>query len=311
MDLPRFVFACFVIFTSLYSLSIYSQSLDNSPLSKLAGNKSPDFGIAFIHGNNDHRSDAEGIYWKKEFINTLTSVLPKPENYFVVACDYSHYMWHEDAAGCTATQLLSFIKNNHISKLKIYTHSEGANVIRWILSNPTYDPRYLQLSKRVAEVIALSPSSGGTPLAEEVVEGNLFEASVSWLIGYLNDGVRQQRVLDMAIYNNELLFGSLGRPSLSVPFRVIIGTDVTASPLNGASYCNGYRYNAGLKVTKLYLDKCADGFIECISQRSVGTVWFYDIQKTEHNNALSHNQSRHNCFGLDMILSQDLANGVA
>ncbi|MGQ3888680.1 hypothetical protein ACQUW5_06555 [Legionella sp. CNM-1927-20] len=298
MDLPRFIFILFILFFSYSSIS-YTRPRDEN------------FGIAFIHGNNDHRTDAEGGYWKKELIDSLASALPNPDNYIVVGCDYSQYMWHEDAAGCTADQLLSFINNKHISKLKIYAHSNGANVIRWILSNPTFDARYLSLSNKIIEVIALSPSSGGTPLAEEVVEGNLFESAVSWLIGYLNDAVRQQRVADMTIYNNELLFGSIGRPALSIPFRTIIGTDVTASPFNRASYCNGYRYNAGLKVTKLYLDKCADGFLECISQRAAGSVWFYDIQKTEHNNALSHNQSRHTCFGLDAILSKDLADGVA
>jgi hypothetical protein len=298
MDLPRFIFAFIILFFSA-SLMSHTQSLDDH------------FGIAFIHGNNDHRTDAEGGYWKKELVDSLASALPKPENYTIVACDYSQYMWHEDAAGCTADQLLTFINNKQINKLKIYAHSNGANVIRWILSNPTYDPRHFSLSTKIVEVIALSPASGGTPLAEEVVEGNLFESSVSWLIGYLNDAVRQQRVADMAIYNNELLMGSIGRPSLAIPFRVIVGTDVTASPFNRASYCNGYSYNAGLKVTKLYLDKCADGFLECISQRAVGSIWFYDIQKTTHNNALSHNQSRHSCFGLDAILSEDLANGVA
>lgn len=292
MDMTRFVFWLFLLFfTSLCHANIASENL----------------GIALVHGTNDHRIDADGGYWKKDFINFLATSLPNPENYFVVACDYSQYMWHENAAGCTADQLLDFIANKKLTKLVIYTHSNGGNVIRWILSNPTYDPRYYALSQKISQVIAISPSSGGTPLADEANDGNLFIESIGWLIGYRNDAVKQQRVGDMAIYNEELLFGSSGRPSLPVPFRVVVSTDVTASPFTGASYCNGYLLNSGLKVTKLYLDVCADGFLNCISQETAGTTWFYDFQKTIDNQPLSHNQSRHSCLGFEKILRNDLA----
>lgn len=267
----------------------------------------PNRGIAFVHGTKDHREDAYGHYWKVEFIQSVAQALPNPENYFVVHCDFSKYMWHQDAATCVAEQLQEFITDKKITALTVYTHSDGANIIRWILSNPTYDSRYLILKRKINQVIALAPSSGGTPLADEVLNGGVFETSLAWVLGYLTDAVKQQRVGDMLIYNEELLLGSKGRPSLSIPFKVIVGTDVLASPFSSNSYCNGYLLNSGLKLAKLYLDKCSDGFLNCSSQALAGDVWFYDIDKTENKAPLSHNQSRHSCMGLESILINALA----
>ena len=263
-------------------------------------------GIALIHGTSDHRLDADGIYWKREFTDYLRHSLPNPENYLIVACDFTHFMWDEEAAGCTVDQLLAFVDNQNITKLTLYTHSNGGNVIRWILSNPTYDKRYLRLNKVIKQVRAIAPSSGGTPLADEILNGDLLSATLGWLLGYANDSVKQQRVGDMALYNDQILLGTVGRPALPVPFRVIAGSDVAASPFSNASYCNGYVYNSGLKITKAYLDYCSDGFLDCSSQMAAGQLWFLDVQKTTDQLTLNHNQSRHSCFGLEQILRNDL-----
>ncbi|KTC89096.1 hypothetical protein [Legionella cincinnatiensis] len=289
MDFKRILITLYLL---LFSSWIYSLPEPN-----------PNLGIALVHGTKDHRDDAEGGYWKTDFIQSLVQTLPNPENYYVVHCDFSKYMWDEDAAGCTADQLLNFIDDKKISSLIVYTHSNGGNVIRWILSNSTYDSRYLRLKNKIDQVIALAPSSGGTPLADALLNGGVFEASLSWLLGYSGDAIKQQRVGDMYIYNEELLFGTKNRPSLPKPFKAVIGTDVIASPFNSSSYCNGYILNSGLKIAKLYLDSCADGFLNCSSQTVAGTVWFYDKDKLEDHLTLSHNQSRHSCFGLEKILT--------
>lgn len=269
-------------------------------------------GIAFIHGTKDHREDAYGSYWKTDYLESMAKALPNPENYYVVHCDFDRYMWHEDAANCVSDQLLQFISDKNISSLTLYTHSDGANVIRWIISNPTYHSGYMTLNNKIKQVIALAPSSGGTPLADEALSGGVFESNLAWLLGYLSDAVKQQRIGDMLIYNDELLLGSKGRPSLSIPFKVVVGTNALASPFSYAGYCNGILLNSGLKFTKLYLDECADGFLNCSSQLLAGDLWFYDIEKTENKEPLSHNQSRHSCFGLDNILTSVLATeGVA
>lgn len=109
-------------------------------------------------------------------------------------------------------------------------------------------------------------------------------------------------IINYANSNEELLFGTKGRPTLPIPFKAIIGTNVIASPLISASYCNSYLLNSGLKIIKLYLNQCSDGFLNCNSQSAAGEVWFYDKDKLEDGLTLSHNQSRHSCFGLDKIL---------
>ena len=297
MDFPRFfVYLSLIIFSSWTYSAAVNQNM----------------GIAFVHGTNDHRMDAEGKYWKKEFIAQLAEALPNPSNYLIVHCDFSYHMWHEEAAGCLADQLLQFITDKGLTKLTVYTHSDGGNVIRWILSNPTYDSRFMTLTKNISQVIAIAPSSGGTPLADEAMNGNIFEESLGWLLGYRTESVKQQRIGDMAIFNDEVLLGTAGRPSLVIPFRVVVGSDVIASPIAKASYCNGYFLNAGLKITKAYLEKCADGFLGYTSQSVAGDIWFYDWQKTSNKTPLSHNQSRHSCFGFDQILRNDLfVQGIA
>lgn len=259
-------------------------------------------GIAFVHGTNDHRDDAYGIYWKTDYIDTVARGLPNPENYFVVHCDFSKYMWDQDAGDCTVEQLLQFIKDKNISTLTVYTHSNGGNVLRWILSNPTYSDRYMQLKDKIKQVVALAPSSTGTPIADLVLSGHVLGSNLSWLLGFQGDAIKQQRVGDMRIYNEELLFGTKGRPPLPLPFKAIVGSEVIASPFSSSSYCNGYLLNAGLKITNLYLDKCADGFLNCSSQEAAGEIWFRDKEKLENNTPLNHNQSRHSCFGLEKIL---------
>ena len=170
----------------------------------------------------------------------------------------------------------------------------------------------MTLKQKIRQVIALAPSSGGTILADEVTNGGIFQTSLGWLLGYSSDAIKQQRIGDMILYNQELLFGGKHRPSLPVPFQVVVGTDVTASPISSASYCNGYLLNSGLKITRLYLNSCSDGLLNCNSQKAAGTLWFYDKDKTEDMNTLSHNQSRHSCFGLDKILASVLTSeGVA
>lgn len=264
-------------------------------------------GVALVHGTNDHRFNAEGGYWKQNFIAKIATSLPSPDLLFVVHCNYGDYMWEESVAGCTVDQLVTFIASQNIDRLIVYTHSNGGNVIRWILSNPTYDSRYHTLFSTISEVIAVAPSSGGTRLADEVLSGGVFEAGVGWLLGYRNNAVHQQRVGDMARFNQEILLGAKGQPSLAVPFRVVVGTNVTASPLSSSSYCNGYLLNTALKLTKIYLDYCSDGFLSCHSQEEAGELWFYDYNQSDDAKSFSHNQSRHDCFGLDRLLITHLA----
>lgn len=262
-------------------------------------------GVAFVHGTGK-QTNATADYWKPEFVNNVRGGLVDPNNYVVINCDFTQYMWTSGAAGCLAGQLTTFMNNRGITRLIVITHSNGGNVMRWILSNPTWDSRYPNIIAKTVRVNALAPSSAGTPLANAVISGNVFETSLGWLVGQKNDAVRQQQTSWMASYNANYLYGTAGRPALPKLFRTVVGTDVDSAIWDGDSYCGGYIENVGLETTQLWLNSCSDGFLECSSQSAAGSVWFQDKARMADSEPLSHNQSRRACFGLDSILRTDM-----
>ena len=262
-------------------------------------------GVAFVHGTG-RQTNATADYWKPAFVDGVRGGLANPANYVVVNCDFEKYMWDPAAGGCLAGQLSNFIAAKGITRLIVITHSNGGNVMRWILSNPTYDARYPNIIAKTVRVNALAPSSAGTPLADAVIAGNVFESSVGWLLGYKSDAVRMQQTGWMVTYNANNLYGTAGRPALPKPFRSVVGTDVDSAVWDGDSYCGGYFENVGLETTQLWLNSCSDGFLNCSSQSAAGTVWFQDKARMAGAEPLSHNQSRRACFGLDSILRADM-----
>ena len=262
-------------------------------------------GVAFVHGTGK-QTDALNAYWTSAMVNSVRQGLPNTANYVVINCDFEQYMWHSAAAGCLAGQLSSFISSKAITDLVVITHSNGGNVMRWIMSNPTYDARYPNIIAKIRWVNALAPSSAGTPLANAVIAGNVFESSVGWLLGYKSDAVRQQQTSWMATYNANNLYGTVGRPALPKGFWTVVGTDVDSAVWDGDSYCGGYMENVGLETTQLWLNACSDGFLDCTSQSAAGRVWFQDKTRMNGAEPLSHNQSRRQCFGLDVILRNDV-----
>ena len=262
-------------------------------------------GVAFVHGTGS-QTDALNDYWRSEFVNSVRLGLPNQSNYVVVNCDFEQFMWHEDAAGCLAGTLYNFINARNITDLVVLTHSNGGNVMRWILSNPTWDSRYPTIINNTRWVNAMAPSSAGTPLAEQVIAGNSFEQALGWLLGFASDAVRMQQPSWMDYYNDTWLLGTAGRASLPRPFWNVVGTDVESSPLDGDSYCGGYQNSVALELTQEFLANCSDGFLECVSQEAAGRTWFRDVQLTNGSEPLNHNQSRRQCFGLDVILRNDI-----
>jgi pimeloyl-ACP methyl ester carboxylesterase len=239
-------------------------------------------------------------------VDSVRQGLPNSANYTVINCDFTQYMWDARAAGCLAGQLTDFINARGITRLVVVTHSNGGNVMRWILSNPTWDARYPAIITRVARVNALAPSSAGTPLADAVINGNVFETSLGWLLGFKSDAVRQQQLAWMSFYNANYLYGTAGRPATPALFRSVVGTDVDSAIWDPDSYCGGYAENVGLETTQNWLDSCSDGFLNCSSQSAAGPVWFTDKSRMAGSEPLSHNQSRRACFGLDVILRNDV-----
>jgi hypothetical protein len=262
-------------------------------------------GVAFVHGTGK-QTNAGNDYWTWEFINSVKSGLPNQALTLVVNCDFDQYMWASAAAGCLASQLHPFIVNNNITDLVVETHSNGGNMLRWIMSNPTQDSRYPAIINAIRWVNALAPSSLGTPLADASISGNVFESAVGWLLGYKSDAVRMQQLSWMANYNATVLYGTPGRPALPKRFYNVVGSDVDSSPFDSDSYCGGYTLNVGLEITQAWLNSCSDGFLNCSSQAGAGINWFYDTARMAGAEPLSHNQSRRKCFGLDTILRNDL-----
>jgi hypothetical protein len=262
-------------------------------------------GVAFVHGTGK-QTNAYNDYWQPAFVNSVRQGLPDQSKYLVVNCDFEQYMWDSRAAGCLATQLTGFINGQGITDLVVITHSNGGNVMRWILSNPTYDSRYPNIIAKIRWVNAVAASSAGTPLADATMNGNVFEQALGWLLGYKSDAVRMQQLSWMAQYNQNNLLGTAGRPALPKGFWNVVGTDVDSSPFDGDSYCGGYTLNVGLETTQNWLASCSDGFLECTSQAAAGRTWFRDIDVTAGREPLSHNQSRRACFGLDTILRDDI-----
>jgi hypothetical protein len=262
-------------------------------------------GVAFVHGTG-HQTDALNNYWTRSFVDSVRQGLPDPNDYLVVNCDFGQYMWTSAAAGCLAGQLTNFIQARGITDLVINTHSNGGNVMRWILSNPTWDSRYPAIISRIRWVNSIASSSKGTPLADAVISGTVFEQSLGWLLGYKSDAVAMQQVSWMAYYNASWLYGTAGRPRLPKGFWNVVGTDVETAVWDPDSYCGGYDLQLGLEFTQAWLSSCSDGFIDCSSQNGAGSLWFYDTDHTSGDEPLSHNQSRRRCFGLDVILRNDL-----
>ena len=122
------------------------------------------FGVAFVHGTGS-QSDALNDYWTQDFVNSVMS--GNGNRFVVVNCDFEQLMWSDPAAGCLAQQLTQFIQGQNITSMYVITHSHGGNVMRWIMSNPTFDPRYPNIINTISRVTAVAPSSAGTPLAEQ------------------------------------------------------------------------------------------------------------------------------------------------
>ena len=270
-----------------------------------SGFASANSGVVFVHGTGA-QTNALDEYWTRSFVNSVMVGHVNPAMYLVINCDFEQFMWDSRASGCMADQTTQFIQANNITSLYIITHSNGGNIVRWIMSNPTWDSRYPDIISRIRNVTALAPSSKGTPLADAVVNGNVFEQALGWLLGYASDAVKQQQVSWMQYYNTYWLLGTSGRPALPRSFKSVVGSDVDSSIFDSDSYCAGYSNQVALEVTQAWLSSCSDGFLDCTSQAGAGSVWFYDTWRTYGSEPLSHQQSRRDCFGLDVQLRNDV-----
>lgn len=283
----------------------FASALASGGVANAGGN-----GLVFVHGTGD-QTNAASNYWSQHNIDWTTPDAYKAGgkyagNVLIVNCKFSKYMWDADAAGCLTTQVTNFITSRGLDKIVLITHSNGGNVLRWILSNPTYDSRYPALISKILYAYAIAPSSSGTALANAAVTGTAFESAVAWLLGYVGDAIKQQQTSWMSTYNANNLYGTTGRPALLANFWVIAGGGVNVTPTSDSGTCGGYDLQMGLKTTNGWLSGSADGFLTLVSQKSAGLFWFEDKDLTNNRWTLSHNQSRRGCHHLDVIIKADL-----
>ena len=263
-------------------------------------------GVVFVHGTGNPKADNDE-YWYDDFVAKVTQIEVTKGGYIpsiAPLCNFDNYMWKQDAVGCVTSAMMAFIESENITRLYVITHSNGGNVLRWILSNPTYDPRYPKIIRRIKNVTAIAPSSLGTKLADDAIDGNFFKKAIGWAVGNRNNATRMQRRGSMQYLNREWLYGTSGRPKLPVPFRVIVGTNVSAT---STWYCGDSWTDIALEGAQYFIEEsCSDGVLSCSSQKAAGELWFEDTERADWNYHLSHDQSRRGCFGLDKILRDDV-----
>ena len=90
------------------------------------------------------------------------------------------------AGNTVAGQIHTWMNANAIDDIVVETHSFGGVVIRWILSNPTWDTRYQPVIDRIRWVNSIAGPHKGSEAAN--LAGTL---SGSWLTGWLVDLVGQ------------------------------------------------------------------------------------------------------------------------
>ena len=258
-------------------------------------------GVVFVHGNGDYRETGAVGYWEEDNSLPLTVEAALPSNYrvFQVACDFSTFLWNEDASICITKQVNEFVDAFHIDDLIIIAHSAGGVNVRWVLSNPTWHDSFPPFIKKVKKVLSISSPHSGTELADQVLELYSFPNFVKWMLGLSTDSLYQFQKNWMNFLNDHWLLGVNQALAYPVPFYTIVATDVVASPFLSQSYCSGYRYQAFLKLTQSYFNECSDGYVSCKSQSSGGIFYGYDVNLTDEGQTLSHVQSAHACFGFE------------
>jgi hypothetical protein len=235
-------------------------------------------GIVFIHGKGGAtlaQASVARAYWGDDMLRTTTKGFTIP--YLVCSYDGTQIMW--TAAGTVAGQIYNWMNANAIDDIVVETHSFGGVVIRWILSNPTYDSRYQPIISRIRWVNSIAPPNAGSEAAN--MAGTL---SGSWLTGWLidlvgqsNDSTRNCQTSWMSYYNQYYLKGTAGRPAPPKTVYNIAGTglwnDFAHSEDYGLATLSGI---AGLPGED-------DGMVAQYSAQSVGTAWFTTLANHHHN----------------------------
>lgn len=235
-------------------------------------------GVVFIHGkgaSNLADPNTARAYWTDDMIRATTKGYAIPS--LVCHYDGTQFMWV--AGGQVAGQIYDWMMANAIDDIVVETHSFGGVVIRWILSNPTYDSRYQPIIDRLRWVNSIAAPNKGSEAAD--LAGTL---SGSWLTGWLVDLVGQNtdstkncRTDWMAYYNQYYLKGTSGRPALPKTVYNVAGTGLWNDFAHSEDYALATLSGiAGLPGQD-------DGMVAQYSAQGVGVVWFLTAANHHHN----------------------------
>lgn len=255
------VFAASVVVSSLLSAPLHAKT-----------------GVVFVHGKGGSNLSSESVaraYWTDDMIRATTKNYALP--YLVCHYDGTQIMWV--AAGQVAGQITTWMNANAIDDIVVETHSFGGVVLRWLLSNPSYDSRYPAIIARIRWVNSLAPPSKGSEAAD--LAGTL---AGSWLTGWLvdlvgqnNDSTRNCRTDWMAYYNQYYLKGTAGRPATPRTIYNIAGTGLWNDFAHGEDY--GLATLSGIAG----MPGEDDGMVSQYSAQGAGVVWFTTAANHHHN----------------------------
>jgi hypothetical protein len=238
-------------------------------------------GVVFIHGKGGTdlaNNSVARAYWTEDMIRATTKGYAIPH----LICNYdgTRYMWV--AGDVVAGQIYNWMTANAIDDIVVETHSFGGIVIRWIMSNPGYNPKYQPIIDRIRWVNSLAPPNGGSEAAN--MAGTL---SGSWLTGWIvslvgqnNESTRNCQTSWMAYYNQNYLKGTTGRPALP---RTVY--NVAGWGLWNDYYYRFHSEDFGLATLSgvAGLPGEDDGMVAEWSARLVGVNWFRTEANHHHN----------------------------
>lgn len=235
-------------------------------------------GVVFVHGKGGTSLAQESVaraYWTDDMIRATTKGYAIP--YLICHYDGTQYMWV--AGNQVADQIYSWMNANAIDDIVIETHSFGGTVLRWILSNPTYNSKYQPIINRLRWVNSIAGPHKGSEAAN--LAGTL---SGSWLTGWLvdlvgqsNDSTRNCTTSSMSYYNQYYLKGTSGRPALPKTVYTIAGTGLW----NDFAHAEDYGLATLSGVAGMPGED--DGMVSQYSAQGVGIVWFTTLANHHHN----------------------------
>lgn len=245
-------------------------------------------GVALIHGKGGAdlaNASVAHDYWGDDMIRATTDNYRIP--HLIAHYDGTQHMWV--AADQVADQLYNFINTQGIDDLVIDTHSFGGVVIRWMFSNPDYNPKYQTIINATRWVNTIAAPQKGSEAAD--LAGTL---SGSWLTGWLvdlvgenNDSTDNCTTDAMAYYNQYWLSGTSGRPALPKTFYWVSGWGLWND------YWSKFHYqDIGLATLSgiAGLPGEDDGMVAEYSAEAVGVQWFRTEANHHHNRRNDYRQ---------------------